>query len=1051
VGSGAAQLKTRGAASLAVSALNEINVDVATTPLTNLSVTTTASGTGAVSVTNGNYSGLTLTRSSMTDMDLSGLNPGSAGAFYLKTNDGNINVKSDIGNVAGLTLIAVAGDLNIAATGGVARTVISSAGMALQAGRDVNIAAGKAAAEAVTVQSNLSMDVTAGRDIILSGAGGSALLKQATALNSQSLSAGRDISVTGGGTASASATVLSFNGYQTLTAGGNLLVQGGTASGAFATVQTGSSGQNQTVYANNLSVLGGGDGAYASLQGGIQSLEHIYGNALVQGGSGSGAYAEVVSTASSQGFGNQSSYYYGNVTDSLRILGGGGSGAYASVRSAGAQEVHSVGDIQVVAGTGVNANAELKAGTSQNVGGTENYYYTPTANVLVQASSTGTARILAGTSQSVLGGGTISVLGGDAAGMAASIEAIEGSQTVGTSSTSYYVPTASIVVRAGNGGSAWIKAAGNQTLMTGGNLDVLGGSGTNATAAIESMGGSQNIGYTYIYSNDPPNNVTVAGGTGVGSAAWIKAATGQTLDAGGNISVTGGAAGAYAEMVTTTGTQTIGNQSLYYYDQTNTIALTGGSAANSYARIASLAGSQNVQASTGIHLTGGSGDNAGALLLAATGQTVNTTADLAIVGGNGTTTGGNESGLRNTTSGAQSVQASTGISIAGGGSGADTWIRQAGTGAQSIGTNGNLAMASATAGADITSVDAGTGGQTLTIGGTVTLNNAGSNVMQIASGANQSISTDSLAITLSSTTGAAPQAAVTATGNQTLVLNGVDSNTLATLSVANMSAAAGSQALLQAGGNQVIAMNYLSAGKMTIGDVNAQGASLVKAGGDQTVVAGELLIQGGATAAASSTLKAGTPTTGTLLVSTLSGPVSVLGGAAGPAAMDPLNLSVVSNGSILLTGGSTATASSNVTAGVINMAATNGNMLVVGGAAPATVVAATTATVPGANTFNLTASGGLTVTPGAGGASISALAGGNVILGAPCFGCTTGLLGPFSLTAPLPPTVATVSNTPNLLVADITLLLDQAAVYFDLVLSEDGTLTSRRRSLAQCY
>jgi hypothetical protein len=320
--------------------------------------------------------------------------------------------------------------------------------------------------------------------------------------------------------------------------------------------------------------------------------------------------------------------------------------------------------------------------------------------------------------------------------------------------------------------------------------------------------------------------------------------------------------------------------------------------------------------------------------------------------------------------------------------------------------------------------------------------------MQIASGSNQNISSDSLTITLSSTTGAAPQAAVTATGDQTLDLTGVDSTTLAALSVANMSAAAGSQALLQAGGNQVIEMNYLSAGKMTIGDINAQGASLVKAGGDQTVVAGELLIQGGATTAASSMLMAGTPTTGTLLVSTLSGPVSVLGGAAGPAAIDPLNLSVVSNGSILLTGGSTVTASSNVTAGIINMAATNGNMLVVGGVAPATVVAATTATVPGANTFNLTASGGLTVSPGA---SISALAGGTVILGAPCFGCTTGLLGPFNLTAPLPPPAATVTYSPNLLVADITMLLDQAAVYFDLVLSEDGTLTSRRRSLAQCY
>jgi hypothetical protein len=718
--------------------------------------------------------------------------------------------------------------------------------------------------------------------------------------------------------------------------------------------------------------------------------------------------------------------------------------------------VHSIGDIRVVAGMGANANAEIKAGSTQNVGGTYTYYWsstnTPTGNVLVQASSSGTARILAGGSQSVQGGGAISVLGGDAAGMAASIETTSGSQTVGTSSTYNYVPTTGIAVQAGNGGAAWIRASGTQTLMTGGNLDVLGGSGTNATAAIESTGGSQNIGYTYIYSNDPINNVTVTGGAGTGAAAWIKAATGQTIDAGGNISVTGKAAGSYAELVTTSGLQTVGNQSYSYnYDQTNTIALTGGSAANSYARIAALAGFQNVQASTGIQLKGGTGDSSGALLLAATGQTVATAADLSITGGTGTTTGGNESGLRNITSGTQSVNATTGITMFGGGSGADTWIRQAGTGSQSIFTNGNLALSSPTAGADITSIDAGAGGQALTIGGAVTLNNAGSNVMQIASGADQNISTVSLDITLTSTSGTAPIAGVTATGNQTLTLNGVDATTLATLSVANLSGTAGSQALLQAGGNQVIAMNYLSAGRMTIGGAGALGASLVKAGGDQTVVAGELLIQGGANAVASSTLKAGTPTTGTLLVSTLSGPVSVLGGAAGPAAIDPLNLSVVSNGSILLTGGGTVTASSNVTAGIINMAATNGNMFVAGGAAPATVVAATTATVPGANTFNLAASGGLTVTPGAGGASISALAGGTVVLGAPCFGCTSGLLGPFSLTAPPPPVTAPATNTPNLLVADITVLLDQAADYFDLVLSEDGTLTSRRRSLAQCY
>jgi filamentous hemagglutinin family protein len=1052
IGSAATPLLTSGEITLDARAKNDLMVDVANAnPLTNLYITTTASGTGAISVTNSNYSGLTLTRSATTDLDLSGLNPTSAGAFSLNTYDGNINVKSDIGNVAGLSLIATAGDINIAAAGGVARTVNSTSGMTLQAGRDVNIAAGAAAAESVSVQSNANMIVTAGRDIKILAQGGSALLKQSATYNSLNLTAGRDVTITGGGLASnASASVLSVGGYETINATGNVLVQGGAATGAYATVQA---GQSQTLYANNLSVLGGGDGAYASMQGSSQSFEHIYGDALVQGGTGSGAYAEVVSTSASQGFGNQSTYYYYNVTDSMRILGGAGSGAYASVRAAGTQEVHSVGDIQVKAGSGANANAEIKAGSSQNVGGTYNYYYnytnTPTVNVLVQASSGGTARILANGNQSVQGGGAISVLGGDAAGMTASIETTNGSQTVGTSSNNYYVPTAGIVVQAGNGGAAWIKASGSQTLMTGGNLDVLGGGGASATASIESTRGSQTIGNTYIYYNDPINSITVKGGTGTGAAAWIKAATGQTIDAGGDISVTGGAAGAYAEIVSTAGSQTIGNQNSYYYDQTNTVALTGGTAANSYARIAALAGSQNVQATTGIHLTGGTGDASGALLLAATGQTIDTATDLLITGGNGTTTGGNESGLRNTTSGTQSVSATTGISIIGGGTGSDTWIRQSGSGGQVVSTSGNLALSSPTAGADITSVDAGAGGQTLTIGGTVTVNNAGSNLMQIASGADQSISTESLAIALSSTTGIAPTAGVTATGNQTLTLNGVDATTLATLSVVNLSAATESQALLEAGGNQIIAMNYLSAGKMTIGDVNAKGASLVKAGGDQTVVAGELLIQGGSNAVASSMLMAGTPTTGTLLVSTLSGPVSVLGGAAGPAAIDPLNLSVVSNGSILLTGGGATTASSNVTAGIINMTATNGNMLVVGGVAPATVVAATTATVPGANTFNLAASGGLTVTPGAGGASINALAGGAVVLGAPCFGCTTGLLGPFNLTAPAPPPA--VTNTPNLLVADITVLLDQAADYFDLVLSEDGTLTSRRRSLAECY
>jgi hypothetical protein len=243
-------------------------------------------------------------------------------------------------------------------------------------------------------------------------------------------------------------------------------------------------------------------------------------------------------------------------------------------------------------------------------------------------------------------------------------------------------------------------------------------------------------------------------------------------------------------------------------------------------------------------------------------------------------------------------------------------------------------------------------------------------------------------------------------------------------------------------------MNYLSAGLMQIGDAAAQGASKVYAAGDQTLVVGELLLQGGATAASSATLSAGTLTSGTMLLSTLGGPIRVMGGAAGSAGIDPLNLSAVSNGSILLTSGSGSTAGASVTAGTINMTATNGNMAVIGGGAPATVLASTTATLAGANTFNLNNSGGLTISGG----SITASAGGSVILGGFCTGC--GLVGPFTLTEVAP--VTSASYTPNLLVTNVLALLDQSTLDligagYDLVVAEDGTVTSRRRNLNQCY
>ena len=284
-------------------------------------------------------------------------------------------------------------------------------------------------------------------------------------------------------------------------------------------------------------------------------------------------------------------------------------------------------------------------------------------------------------------------------------------------------------------------------------------------------------------------------------------------------------------------------------------------------------------------------------------------------------------------------------------------------------------------------------------------------------------------------------------GNQVITLNGGAAP--ATLTVANFSGAAGSSARLTAGGTQTIAMNYFNAGKMQIGDVNALSESLVESGGNQTIVVGGLTIQGGATAAAASKLLAGTPTTGTMLVSTLNGPIEVLAGAAGSASMDPLLLSGVSNGSILIAGGAGSTAFANVTAGTINMAATNGNMAVIGGGAPATVLAA--------NQFNLTASGGLAFTPGAAGANISAPNGGIIALGGPCSGCAAGLIGPFNVSQVLPtnPTFnpALYGASPYLYVQDVFLAFDEYGQFGELILGEDGSLLygNRRRGLNQCY
>jgi trimeric autotransporter adhesin len=1019
IGTGAAPLLTSGAFALNLNGKNDIAVDAGIVPVTNLSITSSAGGTGAIAVTNSNYAGLSVTRSG-TDLVLSGVNPTLTGSFELASTDGGIRVASDILNVTNLTLNAAynqaaTADLTIQASGA-PRTIAATGQVLLQAGRDVLVAADNVAAAGVTVlgnttyfQANRNVEITAGtalganalvqgafnrvnagNDLKISANGGSALLN-ATSTSGQNIQVGHDVLVTGGSTGIAGATAgMTSAGSQSLNIGNNLVLQGGASDGATARLQAVFS-QSFSQGANNITVAGGsGVGASASITGTSQSMPSPNGSVTLQGGSGSGAFAEIVATTSSQNIGNQCiNFSCPPLTDQIAVLGGSGAGAYASLRAVGSQTLRTVGDVRVIGGSGVGANAEIL--------------------------STGVGQ----------------------------------SQNIGENSTSSNVPTQNILVQAGLGGTARIQAAGSQTLEAGADISVLGGPGANMTASIESTGGFQTIGNARNANSsvNPGDNITVQGGSGTGAAAWIRAATGQNVDAGQNITLTGGTTGAFAEISTAAGFQTVGNlNSTFSFDQTNLITLQGGAGNNAYAKMSS-GGGQSVSSSTGITLVGGAGDASGALLMSTSvGQTVNTVGALNITGGSGSAPGLNETGIRNTTGGLQTVNATAGIVITGGGFGSDTWIKeQAAGGSQTISTQGALVLQAPTAGAGITSIESGTGGQSIVVGDVIGISNNGGTSTRITSGANQSITADAMSITLASTNGAATRAEVSAVGNQVVTLNGGVAP--ATLTVANFSGAAGSSARLTAGGTQTIAMNYFNAGKMQIGDVNALGESLVDSVGNQTIVVGGLTIQGGATAAATSKLLAGTPTTGTMLVSTLNGPIEVLGGAAGSAAMDPLLLNGVSNGSILVVAGAGSTAYANVTAGTINMAATNGNMAVLGGGAPATVLAA--------NAFNLAASGGLTIAPAGTGASITAANGGIITLGGPCNGCVAGLFGPFNVTAGANPTVPYDPNSAllNLYVSDIFFNFNDYDEFGELTLAEDGTLTynNRRRGLNQCY
>ena len=1131
VGTALAPIQTTGPVTLDVNARNELAVDVATTPLTNLYITTSASGTGAVSVNNSNFGTLSVARTgSGADLTLTGLSPVAAGAFSLTATDGNIKVGSDISNVTSLTLNAgngfnSTGDLVIRASGG-PRSVVADS-MDLRAGRDLVIAAGSVAGEnvSVAVGSTNYGYVYAGHDLLVTADGGSALLSYAAPFYTMYMDAGHDIRVTGGSAGVVGATAaITAVGYQQMRATNDLVVQGGSSDVASAKVTAGRDQGTNGI--NNLTVRGGGKDATAQLTaGGSQNFANVFGTATVEGGSGSASSARIEALAGTQDIGGNSYYYYHNA-DQVVVQGGTGIGASAAIRAASSQQIYSTGDIKVLGGSVSGTDAEiLSFAGSQNVGSTYRYYSPATRDIVVQAGVGGTAKITANGSQNIQAGGIISVLGGSGPDTAASIETTA-DQTMGTSyQYYYYAPTGNILVQGGTGSGAVasVKATGDQTINTGGTITVgresvngiptgNGNSGAGANAEIVSTNGRQTIGSTYnsYFSNDSTGSILVQAGSG--GIAKIQAQLDQTIMTSGDLSVIGGSgSNMTAAIESITGSQTIGNASNVYYNdpskavlvkggsatgasasinaannqtfnQADSISLIGGSAPGSYAKMSS-GGYQQLSTSANLSLTGGAGDNSGAMLLAGTGQSLEVSGNLSMLGGSGSAPGLNETAIRNT-SGSQFIDVGGDLRITGGGFGSDTWIKQNGAGTQDIMVGGNLALLApaATPGTGVTSIEALAGGQDIRVGRAMSIDNQGGWLTYVTTTGTQDITAQSLAISLSSTNGTNPFAGLSSIGDMSINLSGDGSSIpdptdpsktivapSATLTVANLSGAAGSLAAIKTSGNLSILMdyqqgrstNYDAAGLMRIGDVDGQGAATVSAAKDLTIVAGRLLLQGGATAASDAKLLSGDqpslPPTGTMTISTLYGPVEMLGGAGGGAYIDPLFLDIVSNGAVLMQAGTNSSANTNITAGTFNLAATTGAL----GLYNSTTSSATS-TITASN-FNFSAVGTIVLNGG----TITATNGGtfnsNVVPpGNPtlfCVNCATNLFGLFFfgtgasgsplVGVPQPPVPQTGPG--SIAAGDIAFLGEFAAGLFDLTFDESGNLVTTRRRLNQCY
>ncbi|HSW19866.1 MAG TPA: hypothetical protein VLJ86_21790, partial [Ramlibacter sp.] len=858
---------------------------------------------------------------------------------------------------------------------------------------------------------------------------------------------------------------------------GDITVEGGSGLNASASISSTTGGQtvgstythyNYPYYqyrpTHDIQVIGGtGDGASASITSGAGQTVAGLGRISVKAGDGLGASAQL-SAGGTQYVGRSGDSYY-QAADAVEVLAG--AGASASITSTGNQRILSGGNISVIGGDVAGMTASIvSTGGSQALQSSSRYVADSgnapaSQDVLIKGgTATGaTALVSAATAQTVIGQRVL-VLGGSGAGASAVLEngtlPSNSSQTIGSMSTYEFDPTSLIKIEAGSGGVARVTAAGSQTLRSDGDIIVKGGTGAGMTATLESLNGSQSIGTSYrqtYYYGNATQNIYVQGGTGVGATATVSAATGQTLEAGGTIAATAGAAGANALVSNTAGTQRIGYAQYedggYYYDNTDLVVLTG--AAGASAR-ATSGQAQQVQSQSGVRLASGTGAGSTAQLAAGTSQHVQTFGNLAVQGGVDSGTGLDATGLLlAATGGSQTIYAQTGITLTGGAGATDVTISNLGAGTQTVSTDGQLALLAPSASSGAVSIDAAVGAQSLQAGSILLANSGASAVRVRSEAAAQSITAGSMRIDMSGTRAGSFTGLQSGAGqDQSIRLTGDDVTAgTATLTILNTNSSAGSTAGIQSGGKLDLLVtddNYDTAGAVQIGSVDGLGRAEITAATDLTMVAGSLLIQGGASAAASAALNA----TDTMNISTVYGKTELIAGTAGSASIDPLFLNVVSSNSVLLAAGDQSTADSTINAGIFNLAATSGDLTMLNPFAGVATISA--------DTFNYVGDGNVFLTAG----SIGVTTAGAIDIAGLCVNCDTNLFGPFIVKSFVPPVVPppiTLPFDPFVIGGELIRInngdhISLAGLIpgaFQQLFLEDGTVITVRTRGTQCY